>query len=59
MIIKFLKKAICAIVMLYSFNLIAIKFGIVLPINYITIILVSLMDIPAMILLTFSLVLIF
>ncbi|MBQ7137227.1 MAG: pro-sigmaK processing inhibitor BofA family protein [Bacilli bacterium] len=59
MIIKVFKKIIFSVVLLYSFNLIAIKFGVILPINYITIGLVSLMDIPAMILLTFSLILVF
>ena len=59
MIIKILKKIIFAVVLLYSFNLIAVKFGIIVPINYITISLVTLLDIPAMILLVFSLILIF
>lgn len=59
MIIKTIKKIIFAIVLLYSFNLIAVKFGIIIPINYITISLVTLLDIPAMILLVFSLILIF
>lgn len=59
MIIKILKKLIFALVLLYSFNLIAIKFGIIIPINYITISLVTLLDIPAMVLLVFSFVLIF
>jgi len=59
MIIKIIKKIIFAVVLLYSFNLIAVKFGIIIPINYITISLVTLLDIPAMILLVFSLILIF
>lgn len=59
MIIKILKKLVFAIVLLYSFNLIAVKFGIILPINYITIALVTFFDIPAMILLVFSLFLVF
>ncbi len=59
MIIKILKKIIFAVVLLYSFNLIAVKFGVIIPINYITIPLVTLLDIPAMVLLVFSVVLIF
>ena len=59
MIIKILKKIIFAVVLLYSFNLIAVKFGVIIPINYITIPLVTLLDMPAMVLLVFSVVLIF
>jgi len=59
MIIKVIKKIIFAVVLLYSFNLIAVKFGFIVPINYITICLITLLDIPAMILLVFSLFLIF
>ena len=59
MIIKIIKKIIFAIVLLYSFNLIAVKFGVIVPINYITIALLTLLDIPGMILLVFSLILIF
>ncbi len=59
MIIKFLKKLVFAIVLLYSYNLIAVHFGLIIPINYITIAIVTLLDIPAMVLLVFSLILIF
>ncbi len=59
MIIKVLKKITFAFVLLYSFNLISSKFGIVIPINAITMFLVTLFDIPAMILLFFSLIIIF
>lgn len=59
MITKILKKMICAIMLLYSFNLIAVKFGIIISINYITIILVTFLDIPAMVLLIFSFILFF
>jgi len=59
MIIKILRKFIFAVVLLYSFNLIAIKFGIIVPINYITVFLITILDIPAMVLLVFSLILIF
>ncbi len=59
MITRFLKKLIFAVVLLYSFNIIAVQFGLIVPINYITIALVTFLDIPAMILLVFSLILIF
>ncbi len=59
MIMKVLKKITFAFVLLYSFNLISSKFGIVIPINAITMFLVTLFDIPAMILLFFSLIIIF
>ena len=59
MIKKILKKGIFAVVLLYSYNLIAVKFGFIIPINYITIGLMTLFDIPAMILLVFSSILIF
>lgn len=59
MITKILKKMICVIMLLYSFNLIAVKFGIIIPINYITIILVTFLDVPAMVLLIFSFILFF
>ena len=59
MIIKILKKIVFAVILLYSFNLIAVKFGIIVPINYITVILTTILDVPAMALLVFSLILIF
>lgn len=59
MIIKILKKIVFVVILLYSFNLIAVKFGIIIPINYITVLLTTLLDIPAMALLVFSLILIF
>ena len=59
MIIRILKKIVFAIILLYSFNLIAIKFGIIVPINYITVLLITVLDIPAVVLLIFSLILIF
>lgn len=59
MITKILKKIIFAVVLLYSFNLIAVNFGIIVPINYATISLVTFLDIPAMVLLVFSYMLIF
>jgi len=59
MFIKLVKKVTFSFFLLYSFDLIAIKFGILIPINYITLFLVTLFDVPALILLIFSYVLIF
>lgn len=59
MIIKILKKVVFAVILLYSFNLIAVKFGIIVPINYITVLLTTILDIPALVLLVFSFILIF
>ena len=59
MIMRILKKIVFAVFLLYSFNLIAVKFGIIVPINYITVVLTTILDIPAMALLVFSLILIF
>lgn len=59
MIKKMLKKIIFAVILLYSFNLISVNFGVIVPINYITVLLITILDVPAMILLVFSLILIF
>lgn len=59
MIKKILKKIIFAVILLYSFNLISVNFGVIVPINYITVLLITILDVPAMILLVFSLILIF
>ena len=56
---KIIKKIIFAVIMLYSFNLIAVKFGVIIPINYITILLITMLDIPAVALLLFTLMLVF
>ena len=54
MIIKILKKIMFAIILLYSFNIIGVKFNVIIPINYITVFLITILDIPAMIMLIFS-----
>ena len=56
---KILKKIIFSIILLYSFNVIAVKFCIVVPINYLTIFLITMLDVPAMIMLVFSLIIYF
>lgn len=59
MIIKILKKIVFSIILLYSFNIIAVKFGIIVPINYVTVLLVTILDIPAITMLVFSLIMYF
>ena len=59
MIIKLIKKMIFGAFLLYGYNLIAVSFNLMIPINFITIVLVSIFDIPAMFLLIASLVFIF
>lgn len=59
MVKKIIKKIIFGVFLLYGYNLIAVSFGFMIPINYITIVLVSLFDIPAMFMLVMSLVFIF
>ena len=47
-IINILKKVIFAIVLLYTYNLIAVSYNLIIPINIFTIGIVSLLDIPGM-----------
>lgn len=59
MLKKLIKKIIFGVFLLYGYNLIAVSFGFMVPINFFTIALVSLFDIPAMCMLVLSLVFIF
>ena len=59
MLKKIIKKIIFGVFLLYGYNLIAVSFGFMVPINFFTIILVSVFDIPAMCMLVLSLVFIF
>lgn len=59
MLKKIIKKVIFGAFLLYGYNLIAISFGLVIPINYFTITLVGLLDIPAMCMLIMSLIFVF
>lgn len=59
MIKKIIKKIIFGAFLLYGYNLIAVSFGLVIPINYFTIALVGLLDIPAMVTLIMSLIFVF
>lgn len=45
------KKIILAVFLLYTYNLIAKSFGLIIPINYITVTIVSLLDLPGIALL--------
>lgn len=57
--LKIIKKIIFSIFIIYSFNIIAVKFNIVIPINLFTITLVSILDIPGMVMLLLSSVMLF
>ncbi len=59
MALKIVKKIIVGAFLLYSYNLIAVSFNLMVPINLITILLVSFLDIPAMIMLVAALAVIF
>jgi len=59
MVIKIIKKIIFALALLYGFNLIAVNFGIIIPINYLTVLLITLLDVPALALLFFMLIIVF
>lgn len=57
--LKILKKVIFSIFIIYSFNIIAVKFNIIIPINLFTIAFVSILDIPGMTMLVLSSVILF
>ena len=59
MMTKILKKILFSIILLYSFNVIAVKFGIIVPINYISVLLLTILDIPGMVMLVLSLIIYF
>ena len=44
---KMLKKIVLSFFLIYSFNLVSIKFNLIIPINIFTIGLITLFDIPA------------
>ena len=45
------RKIILAIFLLYTYNIIAKSFGLIIPINYITVAIISLLDLPGIALL--------
>ena len=57
--LKLIKKILFAVFLLYSFNLISVNFNIIIPINFITVLLVALLDLPGMIKLFISKITIF
>lgn len=57
--LKLIKKILFAVFLLYSFNLISFNFNIIIPINFITVLLVALLDLPGMITLLISMITIF
>lgn len=58
-IFKFIKKIILSIFLLYGYNFIAQSFGIIIPINIYTVLLLSLLGIPSLFALIFILVVAF
>ena len=48
LLINYLKKIIMAAFLIYAFNMVAINFNVVLPINLWTILFTTLFDIPAL-----------
>lgn len=58
-IFKLLKKVIAGIFILYGYNMIASPLGFIIPINVITILLVSILGIPALFSLIFILIFVF
>ena len=50
-IFNFVKKIIFAILLLYTYNLVASSFNLIIPINLITILIISILDFPGLFLL--------
>ena len=57
--LKLIKKILFVVFLLYSFNFISVNFNIIIPINFITVLLVALLDLPGMITLLISMITIF
>lgn len=58
-ILKFMKRIILSIFVLYGYNLISQSLGMIIPINIYTILLLSILGIPALFALIFILVIVF
>lgn len=58
-IFKFIKKIILSIFVLYGYNLISQSLGMIVPINIYTVLLLSILGIPALFALIFILVVVF
>ena len=53
MVLNFFKRIILGFLILYSYNMIAVEFNFIIPINVITVALVALMGLPALFALIF------
>jgi len=58
-IFRLMKKIIVSVFLLYRYNLIASPLGFIIPINFITVILIAILGIPALLSLILVLVLVF
>ena len=58
-IFKAIKKIVMSVFLLYGYNLIAAPLGFIIPINLITVLLISLLGIPALLSLIFVLIFVF
>ena len=54
MVLKLLKKICCSFLMIYSFDLILSGFNVVVPINIITVLVVTLLGYPGLIMIALS-----
>lgn len=54
MLLKLLKKICCSFLMIYSFDLILSGFNVVVPINIITVLVVTLLGYPGLIMIALS-----
>lgn len=56
---KLIKKILMSVFLLYGYNIIAEPLGFIIPINLITVLLISFLGIPALLALVFVLVIVF
>lgn len=54
MLIKLLKRICCSFLMIYSFDVVLSGFNVVVPINFITLLVVTLLGYPGLIMLALS-----
>lgn len=47
-VIKILRKIVFAFILLYTYNLVAISYNLMVPINFLTLGIVSLLDVPGL-----------
>ena len=58
-VFKFIKRVIASFFILYGYNMIAAPLGFIIPMNFITVLVVSFLGIPALFALIFLLVVVF